>query len=100
MTYNLSEISFDYDFFSISLPDGNTLILNKVDEDFIQNEEETVIDGVNIVVATESENIKCSSVIGVGNDYFTLTSDYEEYLGTTLTSENMKYCYLEIPENE
>ena len=32
MTINLSEITFSYDFFSLPLPKGNTLIMNLVDE--------------------------------------------------------------------
>lgn len=102
MTVNLSEIEFDYDFFSLPLPDGNTLIMNQVNEDFLTDEDEVVVKGVNIVVALEdgSGNIPCSSVIGMANDYFTIQSGYAEYQGKVLTSDNMRYCTLEIPDNE
>lgn len=102
MTVNLSEIEFDYDFFSLPLPDGNTLIMNQVNEDFLANGDETVVKGINIVVALEdgSGNVLCSSVIGMPNDYYTINSGYTEYVGKTLTSDNMKYCTMEIPENE
>ena len=102
MTVDLSEIEFDYDFFSLPLPDGNTLIMNQVDEDFLTNGDEVVVKGINIVVALEdgSGNVLCSSVIGMHNDYFTINSGYPEYVGKTLTSDNMKYCTMEIPENE
>lgn len=102
MTVNLSEIEFDYDFFSLPLPDGNTLIMNQVNEDFLTNGDETVVKGINIVVALEdgSGNVLCSSVIGMPNDYYTINSGYTEYVGKTLTSDNMKYCTMEIPENE
>lgn len=102
MTVDLSEVEFDYDFFSLSLPDGNTLIMNQVDEDFLTNGDEVVVKGINIVVALEdgSGNVLCSSVIGMPNDYFTINSGYPEYVGKTLTSDNMKYCTMEIPENE
>lgn len=102
MIVDLSEIEFVYDFFSLPLPNGNTLIMNKVDEDFLINGDETIIKGINIVVALEdgSENVLCSSVIGMSNDYFTINSGYPEYVGKILTSDNMKYCTMEILENE
>lgn len=102
MTIDLSEIEFEYDFFSLPLPSGNTLILNQIDESILSNGKETEIKGINIVVAIEdeSENVMCSSVIGTTNDYFTLTTGYSEYLGKTLTSDNMQYCTMEIAEDE
>ena len=102
MTIDLSEVEFKYDFFSLPLPDGNTLIMNQVDEDFLTNGDEVVVKGINIVVALEdgSENVLCSSVIGMPNDYFTINSGYPEYVGKTLTADNMQYCTMEIPENE
>lgn len=102
MTIDLSEVEFTYDFFSLPLPDGNTLVMNKIDEDILIDEEEAVINEINIVVALEddSENVLCSSVIGIANDYFTINSDYPEYVGKTLTADNMKYCTMEIPEDE
>lgn len=101
MTIDLSEVEFTYDFFSLPLPDGNTLVMNKIDEDILIDEE-AVINEINIVVALEdgSGNVLCSSVIGMPNDYFTINSGYLEYVGKTLTSDNMKYCTMEIPENE
>lgn len=102
MTLNLSEIEFEYDFFSVPLPSGDTLIMNKVDEDFLTDSEEVVVKGINIVVALEdgSGNVACSSVIGMSNDYFTINSGYSEYLGKTLNTDNMQYCTMEIAENE
>lgn len=102
MTINLSEITFSYDFFSLPLPKGNTLIMNLVDECIASDGEETSIKGINIVVALEdgTGNVGCSSVIGMSNDYFTLTSGYPEYMGKVLTSENMQYCTMEIVEDE
>lgn len=95
MTINLSEIKFEYDFFSLPMPNGDTLILNKVDE----NIKGTVIDSINIVVATESGSVNVPTAIGMKNPYFTLNSNYTEYLGKVLTSDNLQYCYLEISED-
>lgn len=98
MTVNMSEIEFTYDFFSMPLPDGSTLILNNVDENIESNGTETAIKAINIVVAKEdgSENVYCSPVIGMTNEYFTITSAYSEYLGKVLDSDNMQYCTMEI----
>lgn len=99
MTLDLSQIEFSYDFFSIPLPDGSTLIMNSVDEDFISaGGIETKVKAINLVVVPEdgSENILCSSVIGMENDYFKLTSGYPEYLSKILNTDNMQYCTLEI----
>jgi hypothetical protein len=102
MTIDLSEVTFNYDFFSLPLPDGNTLIMNLIDEDFLTDKEEVMIKGVNILVALEdgSANVLCSSVIGMKGTYFTIKTGYPEYEGKTLTSDNMKYCTMEITENE
>ena len=102
MTINLSEVEFVYDFFSLPLPGGNTLIMNKVDEDFLSGDDESVVKGINIVVVPEdgSDNVYCSSVIGMSNDYFTLESGYSEYEGKVLTTDNMKYCTMEISDDE
>lgn len=102
MVIDLSEVTFTYDFFSTPLPDGNTLILNKIDEDFMSEDKETVIKGINIIIALAdgSTNMLCSSVIGTTNDYFTLNTNYEEYKGKVMTSDNMQYCFLETVANE
>ena len=102
MIIDLSEVTFTYDFFSTPLPDGNTLILNKIDEDFMSENKETIIKGINIIVALAdgSSNILCSSVIGTANDYFILDTNYEEYKGKIMTSDNMAYCFLETISNE
>ena len=101
MTVLLSDITFDYDFFSIPLPDGSLLILNQIDESLQVENKDIKINGINIVVSPYdgTGNVLCSSVIGTGNDYFTLTTDYEEYKGKVLTTDNLKYCYLEMKEN-
>ena len=103
MTLNLSEVEFDYDFFSLPLPSGNTLIMNKVDEDFVsEGGKKTVVKRVNIVVALEdgSGAFQCTSVIGMPCEYFTIDSGYPEWRGKVLTADNMQYCTMEIPDNE
>lgn len=104
MTLDLSEVEFTYDFFTTTMPDGSTLILNKISEDFLTSDEkeDTVIKRINIIVSPVdgSDNIICSSVIGIGNDYLMLSSDYTSYLGKVLTEDNMKYCTLELYEDE
>ena len=102
MTLNLSEVEFDYDFFSLPLPSGNTLIMNKIDEDFAEGGTETAVKRVNIAVALEdgSAVVSCTSVIGMPCPYFTINSGYAEWQGKVLDADNMQYCTMEIPDNE
>lgn len=103
MTLNLAEIEFSYDFFSTPLPSGNTLIMNKVSESLLTDEgEEAIIESINIIVslADGTDNVYCSSVIGMENPYFVINTGYPEYSGKVLTADNMKYCTMEIKENE
>ena len=66
---------------------------------FLINGDETIIKGINIVVALEdgSGNVLCSSVIGMPN-IISINSGYPEYVGKILTSDNMKYCTMEFRE--
>ena len=92
MIIDLSKVEFTYDFFSSTMPDGSTLILNNISEDIIKQ--------INILIQPidGSANILCSSVIGCGNDKMRIKSDYSEYLGKVLTEDNMKYCTIEMYE--
>lgn len=94
MIIDLSKIEFTYDFFSSTMPDGSTLILNNISEDIIKQ--------INILIQPidGSANILCSSVIGCGNDRIRIKSDYSEYLGKVLTEDNMKYCTIEMYEDK
>ena len=103
MILDLANIRFTAGFFSVSMPDGSLLVLNNVNENFIGDDgNETEVKRINIIVepVDGSENISCSSVIGMGNDYLMLKSDYAEHLGKVLTEDNMKYCTMELYEDE
>ena len=94
MIIDLSKVEFTYDFFSSTMPDGSTLILNNVSEDIVKQ--------INILIQPidGSANILCSSVIGCGNAKMRIKSDYSEYLGKILTEDNMKYCTIEMYEDK
>ena len=94
MLIDLSKVEFTYDFFSSTMPDGSTLILNNISEDIVKQ--------INILIQPidGSANILCSSVIGCGNDRMRIKSDYSEYLGKVLTEDNMKYCTIEMYEDK
>jgi hypothetical protein len=102
MTVKLSEVEFINDFYSAILPDNSTLYLNRIDEDFITEGEEVEISGLNIEVVSEDESsiTLYSSVIGLEQEKITITTDYTEYLGKILTLDNMKYCRIEVKEDE
>lgn len=93
MIIDLSKVEFTYDFFSSTMPDGSTLILNNISEDIVKQ--------INILIQPidGSANILCSSVIGCGNAKMRIKSDYSEYLGKVLTEDNMKYCTIEMYED-
>ena len=94
MLIDLSKVEFTYDFFSSTMPDGSTLILNNISEDIVKQ--------INILIQPidGSANILCSSVIGCGNAKMRIKSDYSEYLGKVLTEDNMKYCTIEMYEDK
>ena len=100
MILDLSEVDFSYDFFTSTMPGGNQLVLNKIDEDFISSAMETKVNGINIVVELldTEESILCSSVIGTSNDYIAVKSSYKELQGKTLDTDNMKFCTIEMFE--
>lgn len=98
MTIDLSKVTFTNDFFSTMLPDGDLLVLNKVDEDFLSGTAECIIKAINIEIQSEDEAISCPCVIGLGNDLMQINTDYKEYEGKVLTPDNMMYCTIEVYE--
>lgn len=100
MLIDLSKISFVNDFYSTLIPSGGTLLMNKIDEAFIDaNDNEVVIKNINIeIISVEGEVTKCPCVIGLGNDLMQINSEYKEYEGKVLTSENISVCTLEVYE--
>lgn len=101
MRINLSDITFDNDFYTITLNNGNLLVLNSVYEQVADsNGNVTEINKVNIEVRDYEGNYIClaPTVIGMTNDYFTLGTDYTEYEGAVLNVANMYYVYLEVED--
>ena len=99
MIIDLSKTNFVNDFFSTMLPDGSMLVLNNVDEDFLADNGECAVKAVNIEIQTVADEIvSCPCVIGLGNELMQITTSYKEYEGEVLTSENMKYCTIEVYE--
>lgn len=100
MIYNLGEATFENDFYSLDISDGNTVIFNIVDEDIAYNTEELVVNAINIAVIDSNGNyIDGVNVIGESNEFYTLTTDYKEYLGLPLNKDNIKYCTLEVSDD-
>lgn len=100
MTIDLSQITFENDFFTTSLPDESILVLNRIDELIGFKDSEIKINRINIQIYNEdTETYKtCSSVIGLSEGNFSIKTLYKEYEGNILTEENMKYCTIEIEE--
>lgn len=100
MTIELDSITFTNDFFSVALPDGSIIIINKVDEDFItENDDECIVQAIIIEVQDLDGNIiSCPCVIGMSNDIMEIATKHTEYEGEVLTPDNMGYCTIEIYE--
>jgi hypothetical protein len=97
MTIELDKVVFTNDFFSTPLPDGSIMVLNKVDESLLSDDEFAEIKAINIEIWTYDEDvIKCPCVIGLGNDLMEIKTNYTEYEGKVLTPDNMGYCTIEI----
>lgn len=96
----LESATFENDFFYIEMPEGDTLVLNKVDESLgIEGYSDVNINAINIeVVPVEGDRIKCPCVIGLGNNILEIVTDHKELEGKLLTSDNMKYCKINIYE--
>ena len=101
---DLKEVVFTNDFFTVGLPDGNTLIMNVIDECILsyetETETETEIKGINIQIYTpdfeqSGTYTNGSNVIVVNSPLYKITTEHKEFEGMTLNSENIKYCVLE-----
>lgn len=99
MIIALDKITFTNDFFSTMLPDGSTIILNKVDETFTASDSVCEVKVINIEVQDYEGNIvTCPCVIGMGNNLIKINTKYTQYEGEVLSPENMVYCTIEVYE--
>lgn len=103
MIIKLSEVVFENDFFSVDLPNGSVLTLNKIDEDIATTGDNVKLDRINLQITSFDESgneeyTSCPCSIGLGNDILIIETDYPEYEGKVLTSENMRFCTIEVYE--
>lgn len=104
MTVNLSEVVFTSDYWEIETENGNTLILNRINEQFqveidgVMNE--TTVKRINIAVlfSDTTEQTICCGIVGVKDRYVTVISDYPEVQGELLTEDNMKLCSILVED--
>ena len=100
MTISLDKVTFVNDFFTTPLPDGTTLVLNKIDESLLYEGELVEMKAINIEVQDDEGNaVSCSCIIGLGDNLMKINTDHAEYEGEVLTSENMEYCTIEVYED-
>lgn len=101
MIIELDKVVFDNDFFSTMLPDGKYLVLNKVDESLKYSDEtpECNIKAVNIEIQDlEGNAIACPCIIGIGNEYIKINTEYTQYEGEVLNPDNLAFCTIEVYE--
>lgn len=101
MEYKLSEAEFVNDFYYIETANGNTVVFNLVDEQIESQGLTLTINAINVAVVDNDGNyIEGVNVIGEGNEYYMLTTEYMEYLGKPLTKDNIVYCVLEVSDED
>lgn len=100
MTLYLENVIFENDFFYIDTPDGGLLTLNRLNESMkARDEMEAEVKGINIELQKpDGDILPCSCIIGLSNDLLDIQTDHKELEGAPLTSENMKYCVINIYE--
>ena len=103
MLIDLGKVVFENDFFNVDLPNGSVLTLNKLDEAIATDDSTVKIDRVNLQITSFDEDgneeyMRCPCAIGLGNDILIIKTDYPEYEGKVLTSENMRFCTIEVYE--
>lgn len=104
MRIELSKITFDNDMYQTDLPDGSTIVLNRISEslrtvDDVYETTDVDIKRINIEITDVEGNIfPCSCVIGLGNSIMQVTTKYSQYEGLLLTEDNLQYCEVEIYE--
>lgn len=99
MIIDLSKLEFSNDFARFDLPSGGALILNNVNEVIALENEAESISMINLQIEyRDGRHVKCPSVIGLGNDLIKIITEYSEYKGTVLNSDNMRFCSIEVYE--
>lgn len=98
MIFDLSKIEFVNDMFSTDLPNGDLLVLNKLDEAFAVAgfTKEVKFNRINIeVVKADGSSVPCISVVGMSDDYISITTKYSELEGSILSMDNLDKCFIE-----
>lgn len=101
MTVDLSSITFENDFATISLADGSYIVLNSLSESFNSTDGSVEIKRINIEKVTYDEDdneikTSCTSVIGLSDDNVSIKTDFTQLEGNILNEDNMIYCTLEV----
>ena len=101
MTVDLSTVVFENSFYSVSMNNGYTINMNRVNEDFLDSQgNSVVIKRINIeILDEEGLYLRTStSIIGLEDECYSLVTDHKEYEGDVLDEDNMKYVLLEVKD--
>lgn len=100
MTYKLNPTLFDNDFYVLDIGNGVSVIFNLVDENPEIDGEEITVNAVNIAVIDNEDNYHTGvNVIGLADSFYSLETEYKEYLGQPLNKDNMQYCTVEVKDD-
>ena len=100
MLFDLSKVEFVNDVFKHEIESG-TLIFYAVNESIKRDDLEVPIKRVVVAVEDLEENQTIlSSIIGFEKGGYLVSSDNSTLEGQMLTTDNIAYCTLEIPDEE
>lgn len=100
MIFDLSKVEFSNDVFKYEIESG-TLIFYSVNESIKRDDLEVPIKRVVVAIEDLDENQTIlSSIIGLENDGYLVSSDDSSLEGQMLTTDNIASCTLEIPDEE
>lgn len=102
MVINLSEVIFTNGFFSVDLPEGKSLLMYNVEESLLTATSSFDINSIAIQIVSVANDTytyeDCSCIIGLSGKNTKIDTNYNEYKGKVLNSENLRFCTLEYYE--
>ena len=98
MLLELSKITFNNDFFTLSTKDGGEITLYNVDENIDGLETKGII--ILFKNSLKGIEVRCSPIIGMGNEYLKIVSYDKELNGKMLQKEHFTSCFIEIFEED
>ena len=103
MTLNLTESDFTNDFFSVDTDGGCNLRFCSVREHVVYGTYDCEVDAIIIEISQNLEDgttvkKQCVNVIGLSDDFISISSGYTDVAGVPLTMDNLSKCTIEVTD--